>query len=139
MTTRTAARRPAAHLPPEPPTLILEEPPLRPAGVFNPRLPVRERCYVGNPKNPSATVRYVLRATYVRDSLQTLLYAGRRWWVWAGETSAWQAMDPEELEAVLYRALRENRWAATPKHVAALVTVAKMELRYPPPEMRCAA
>lgn len=93
---------------------------------------------MGDPKDPSATVRYILRATYVRDGLQTLLYAGRAWWVWAGEMSAWQPMDPEELEAVLYRALRENRWAATPKHVAALVKVAKMELRWPAPEMRCA-
>ena len=138
MTIPRAAKRPL-QLPDSPPQASTTDLPLTPAGVFRPESPPRERYYIGRVSNPSATARYILGATYCRDGVQRLLYAGRKWWVWRGEPPAWQLMDVEELEATLYRALRDNRWPATPSHVAKLVSVAKLELFYPPTEMRCAA
>ena len=140
MPVRNAARRTATSLPAEPPTLHIDEPPLRVAGVFNPALPIRERCYVGDPKHPTGTARYILQSAWVGLGKQRLLFIGRgRWFAWSDTQQAWKALDEEAIEASVFRALSDNRWNSSPKHVAAIMKVFRLQLYWPAADMRCVA
>ncbi len=133
-------RRPASPvLPAEPPTLHIDEPPLRVAGVFNPALPIRERCFVGDPKHATGTARHIVQAWVVAGQ-QRLLSLGRgRWVVWSDAERVWQALDEEAVEAWIYRALSANRWNSSPAHVAKIMKIFRLQLYWPPVEARGAA
>jgi hypothetical protein len=140
MPARNAARRTTTSLPAEPPALQIQAPPARPAGVFDSTLPIRERCFVGDPKHPTGTARHVLQTSWVRGGNQRLLFIGRgRWFAWSDMERAWNALDEEAVEAFVYRALSDNRWNSSPKHVAAILRVFRLQLYWPQAEMRCTA
>ncbi len=139
MQTSRAAKRPAS-LPPEPPMLHIDEPAARPAGIFNSTLPIRERCYVGDPKHPTGSARHVLQTSWVRGGQQRLLFIGRgRWFAWSEAENAWNAMGEEAVAAFVFRALSDNRWNTSPKNVAAILRVFRLQLFWPAPAMRCDA
>ena len=140
MPTPPRAAKRSTSLPAEPPTLHIDEPPLRIAGIFNPTLPIRERCYVGDPKHPTGTARHILQSSWVDGGKQRLLFIGRgRWFAWSDANSAWSALDEEAVAAFVFRALSDNRWNTSPKHVSAILKLFRLQLYWPPAEMRCAA
>ena len=137
MTTRPAVkRREKPMLPPEPPTRHVLEPTLSVRAAFHPTATPRY-AVVGNPKYPDHTVRALLRATYIRDSRQCLIYTAKRFLAWSDAERVWGAVDDAAIEAFLYRAAADNRWPATPQHVRRLLKVLRLEVFWPPPAMRC--
>ena len=131
------ARKPASvRLPDEPPTRHVQEPTLSLRAICNDTARPRYMS-VGNPKCPGQTIRAVLRATYIRNSRQTLIYAAKRFRVWNDAERVWGVVDDEAIEAFLYRAAADNRWPATPQHVRRLLKVLRLEVFWPPPAMRC--
>jgi len=138
---RAATKRPAPaplQLPEAPPELHIREPARTVAAVFNPAATPCYR-YVGDRRHPDQTARFLLRSTWVSDSRQTLIHAGKKFRRFDETVRDWVVVEDEAIEASIYHALVGGCWSATPEHVDKVLRTLRLALHWPPPAWRFSA
>ena len=126
MTARKAATPP---LPAAPPVRIIPEPMFSHDPTY----------FVGKGPPNLPTVWHILRETWVRNSQQKLVHAGRGFWAWTEVEETWRLVGAEEMEVCLYDVLRANRCPVTPAYMSGLLRLLRLELHWPRSELCRAA